>query len=92
MINISSLGILIMVVWFKYWRLTMNKINEKEYTRLKNGVLDLFETLAHSQGFYGRLIRDIKEAEASGVDTTDFFMQFKDCKSPVDIILKLECE
>ena len=81
-----------MVVWFKYWRLTMNKINEKEYTRLKNGVLDLFETLAHSQGFYGRLIRDIKEAEASGVDTTDFFMQFKDCKSPVDIILKLECE
>ena len=68
----------------------MNKINEKEYTRLKNGVLDLFETLAHSQGSYGRLLRDIKESEASGVDTTDFFMQFKDCKSPDDIILKLE--
>ena len=70
----------------------MNKINEKEYTRLKNGVLDLFETLAHSQGSYGRLLRDIKESEASGVDTTDFFMQFKDCKSPVDIILKLARE
>ena len=65
-------------------------MTEKDYTRLKNGVKDLFETLAHRQGFYGRLIRDIKEAEASGVDTTDFFMQFKGCKSPVDIILKVE--
>lgn len=72
--------------------MTDNKMNEKDYTRLKNGILDLFEILAHSQGFYGRLIRQIKEAEASGVDTTDFFMHFKDCKSPVDIILKLECE
>lgn len=72
--------------------MTDNKMNEKDYTRLKNGILDLFETLAHSQGFYGRLIRDIKEAEARGFDTTDFFMHFKDCKSPVDIILKLECE
>lgn len=72
--------------------MTKNIINEKDYTRLKNGVMDLFETLAHSQGFYGRLIRDIKEAEENGVDTTDFFMHFKDCKSPVDIILKLECK
>ena len=72
--------------------MTDNKMTKKDYTRLKNGILDLFETLAHSQGFYGRLIRDIKEAEARGVDTTDFFMHFKDCKSPVDIILKLECE
>ena len=65
--------------------MTDNTMTEKDYTRLKNGVMDLFETLAHSQGFYG-----IKEAEASGVDTTDFFMQFKGCKSPVDIILKVE--
>lgn len=70
--------------------MTDNKMTEKDYTRLKNGVMDLFETLAHSQGFYGRLIRDIKEAEASGEDMTNFFMQFKDCKTPVDIILKVE--
>ena len=38
------------------------------------------------------VVNNIKEAEASGVDTTDFFMQFKGCKSPVDIVLKLECE
>lgn len=72
--------------------MTKNIMNEKDYTRLKNGIIDLFETLAHSQGFYGRLIRDIKEAESNGVDTTDFFMKFKACKTPVDIILTLECE
>lgn len=72
--------------------MTENTMSKKDYTRLKNGVMDLFESLSHSQGFYGRLIRDIKEAEENGVDTTDFFMQFKDCKSPVDIILKVECE
>lgn len=69
----------------------MTNMSEKEYTRLKNGVLDLFETLAHSQGFYGRVLRDIKELEAQGKDLTDFFMQFKDCKSPVDIIMIMEC-
>lgn len=31
--------------------MTDNKMTEKDYTRLKNGVMDLFETLAHSQGF-----------------------------------------
>ena len=67
-------------------------MNEKQYTRLKNGVIDLIETLSHSQGYYCRLLRAIKEAEQSGEDLTDFFMQFKDCKSPVDIVLKLECE
>lgn len=65
-------------------------MSKKDYMRLRNGVLDLIETLARSQGFYGRLLRDIKEAEASGEDMTNFFMQFKDCKTPVDIILKIE--
>ena len=38
-------------------------MSKKDYMRLRNGVLDLIETLARSQGFYGRLLRDIKEAE-----------------------------
>lgn len=66
-------------------------MDKKQYERLKNGVMDLIETLSHSQGYYCRLLRDIKEAEQNGEDLTDFFMQFKNCKSPVDIVLTLEC-
>ena len=66
-------------------------MDKKQYERLKNGVMDLIETLSHSQGYYCRLLRYIKEAEQNGEDLTDFFMRFKNCKSPVDIVLTLEC-
>ena len=67
-------------------------MDKKQYQRLKNGVLDVIESLAHCQGFYGRLLRDIRQAEENGIDTTSWFMRFKDCKSRLDIVLKIECE
>ena len=56
----------------------------------KKQVMSLIDTLARSQGFYGRLGRSIREAEANGVDTTEWFEQFADCKDDVDVILKIE--
>jgi len=56
----------------------------------KKDVIELIAGLSHSQGFYGRLLRDLRMAETNGVDTSEFFAQFKDCKDKVDVILKIE--
>ena len=56
----------------------------------KKQVMSLIDNLARSQGFYGRLGLSIREAEANGVDTTEWFEQFADCKDDVDVILKIE--
>ena len=56
----------------------------------KNQVMSVIDSLARSQGFYGRLGQHIREAEAKGMDTGSFFAQFKDCKDAVDVILILE--
>ena len=56
----------------------------------KKQVMNLIDTLAMSQGFYGRLGRSIREAEANGVDTAVWFEQFADCKDIIDVILKIE--
>ena len=57
----------------------------------KEQVMSVIDTFACSQGFYGRLGRAIREAEARGEDTSKWFAQFKDCKSDLDVILKIEC-
>lgn len=56
-------------------------------------VMDVFESLAQSQGMYGRMIRAIREAEERGdVEVVeDFFSEFENCEDAVDVILKFEC-
>lgn len=54
-------------------------------------VMSVFETLAGSQGFYGRLLRNLRAAEANGTDLTPFFAQFKNCKDAVDVVMVVEC-
>lgn len=44
--------------------------------------------LSQSQGFYGRLLREINACPEHIQD--DFFQQFEDCKSDLDVILKVE--
>ena len=56
----------------------------------KKQVMGIIDTFARSQGFYGRLGRSIREAEANGVNTDEWFAQFKDCKSDLDVILMIE--
>ena len=57
----------------------------------RDKIINLFKSLARSQGFYGRLLRNISDAEDRGEDLTGFFAQFADCKDDVDVIMKIEC-
>lgn len=53
--------------------------------------MGVFGMLARSQGFYGRLLRDLNAREAAGEDLTPFFDQFKNCKDAVDVVMVVEC-
>ena len=45
---------------------------------------------APSQGFYGRLLRDLERLEAENEDLSEFWAQFEDCKDTLDVVFKLE--
>jgi len=68
----------------------VSRTTEGENKMTKNQVMDIIDTFACSQGFYGRLGRSIREAEARGEDVSPWFEQFKDCTSDLDVILKIE--
>ena len=54
-------------------------------------VENVFVSLSASQGFYGRLLRDLADAEARGMDVDGWYEQFADCHDAVDVILRVEC-
>lgn len=54
----------------------------------RNEVVTLFESLSHSQGFYGRLLRSI--AETTEENRVQFFKQFEDCTDALDVIMLVE--
>ena len=56
----------------------------------KKQVLEIIRSLAQSQGFFGRLYRNIIIAEENGEDLGPWFAQFKDCKNSLDVVLKIE--
>lgn len=56
----------------------------------KEQVLNVFNTLSKSQGFYGRLLNDIRAAELDGINLDSFFEQFMTCKDAVDVILTVK--
>jgi len=46
------------------------------------------ETLAMSQGFYGRLLRDIESSE----NPSEIYRELgKGCKGVIDLVFKIEC-
>lgn len=57
----------------------------------KEEVMGVFETLARSQGHYGRLLNALRGAEANGQDLTGYFDQFKGCRNAVDVVMVVEC-
>ena len=59
-----------------------------KYETKKNAILSTIGTLASSQGFYGRLLRDLQEAGEEGI--REFVNQMPDTTDPVDIILAIE--
>jgi len=54
----------------------------------RNECMQLFTSLAYSQGSYGRLLTRIQEADEDTQD--EFFAQFESCKDSLDIIMQLE--
>jgi hypothetical protein len=54
----------------------------------KEDVLNVFREFAQSQGFYGRLLREIGW-DGENVDES-FWEQFKDCTTILDVILVME--
>ena len=50
-----------------------------------------FRTLANSQGFYGRLLRDIDSLDAEQADDFWSHLEAQRFTDTVDIVLYLEC-
>lgn len=58
-----------------------------------NDVIDIIDTLSHSQGFYGRLLRDlseIKEYEPERFELIVAEIESQNFTSPLDVVLYFE--
>ena len=56
-------------------------------------VIEVIEMLSHSQGFYGRLLRDImyiKENEPEKFEDFKFIIEQKEFTNPVDVVMFFE--
>lgn len=51
-------------------------------------VLEIIEGLAHSQGFYGRLLEALYMADED--EANDWLDQFGDCADVVDVVMRIE--
>ena len=59
-------------------------------TKKQGLVIDTIMSLSKSQGFYSRLWSWLQNAIKNGEDLTDFWKQFENCKTSVDVVLVLE--
>lgn len=59
-------------------------------TKNQGLVIDTIMSLSKSQGFYCRLWNWLQNAIKNKEDLTDFWKQFENCKTSVDVILTLE--
>ena len=53
-------------------------------------VMLLIKNLSKSQGFYGRMLRDIKELDVDSLDKFKTFIEEKNFKDGVEFILFIE--
>lgn len=51
-------------------------------------VLEIIESLAHSQGLYGRLLEALCMADED--EANDWLDQFGDCADVVDVVMRIE--
>jgi hypothetical protein len=68
--------------------------NKKETEKYldRNDIMSLFESLAGSQGFYGRLVRAIKDANEEAREQFWQKLESKKFKDSVDVVMFIECE
>lgn len=56
-------------------------------------VIEVIEMLSHSQGFYGRLLKDInymRENEPDKFEDFKWILELKEFHNPVDVVLFFE--
>jgi len=63
--------------------------NQKSNAMKRNEILNLFKSLAKSQGHYGRLLRTINENKEWGDEYLEY-LERKNFKSEIDLILEIE--
>lgn len=56
----------------------------------RNQIMDTFRSLARSQGFYGRLVRQIESLSESDRDTLMSSLEEKNFVDSVDLIMYIE--
>ena len=68
--------------------------NKKETEKYldRNDIMSLFESLAGSQGFYGRLVSAIKDANEEAREQFWQKLESKKFKDSVDVVMFIECE
>lgn len=57
-------------------------------------VIEVIEMLSHSQGFYGRLLREIIEMKENDVERFEEFkwlIEQQEFQNPVDVVMFFEC-
>lgn len=57
----------------------------------RHAIRKVFENLAMSQGFYGRLLREIDEADEEARENFWKELEEQNFKDAVDVILFMEC-
>ena len=68
--------------------------NKKETEKYldRNDIMSLFSSLARSQGFYGRLVRAINEANDESREEFWQNLESKKFTNEMDVIIFIECE
>lgn len=56
----------------------------------RNQIMDTFRSLARSQGFYGRLVRQIESLSESDRDTLMSSLEEKNFVDSVDLVMYIE--
>ena len=68
--------------------------NKKETEKYldRNDIMSLFSSLARGQGFYGRLVRAINEANDEAREEFWQNLESKKFTNEMDVIIFIECE
>lgn len=68
--------------------------NKKETEKYldRNDIMSLFRSLARSQGFYGRLVRAINDADEEAREEFWQNLESKKFTNEMDVIIFIECE
>jgi predicted Ser/Thr protein kinase len=69
--------------------LNMNNVKEKEYLTFED-FMNFISTMACSQGFYGRLKRDIQELDCDELEKLKKVIENKKFTDTLDIVFWLE--